>query len=536
MVGSDFTYTWAFGDGDVGSEAIVTHVYPTAGAYTAIVTASKGIRVLTATTIVTITGYTTPTAAFTASPLSGTVPLDVQFTDQSTGDIISWDWTFGNDGISGARHPGHTYEFTGTYTVTLAIAGPGGSDAEVKTDYITVSPIISPTWIFLLYLDGDNNLHSRLEHTLDGLQDASANPHVAILIQFDGRGYHDTWRYKIQPGEDHSWYMGELDMDDPQTLSDFIVWAREKYPADHTYLAVADHGRGTTGIAWDDTSGDDHFITVAELGTALQSATADGAEPLDVVHYDACLMAMIENAYQIKDYADYFVASQNLGWSVFAYDRYAAQVTAATTPEELATAVVNGYHNALTEYPHTISALDLGQAVTVTDKVSALATALLADLDAYKDPVSNTLTITQRFDSRDYYVINKDDEYLDLYDFAQLLKQNVPDSSVKNAAQGVMEAVTAFVVAEWHESGYYRDHPYWDLEDAHGVSVYFPPEPGGWDWDDYMSHVFHFTEDGEWDEFLQAYLGLIVTPPPTDPGLPPVLDLSYSVFLPIVVK
>ncbi|MGB0383675.1 MAG: FG-GAP-like repeat-containing protein [Ardenticatenaceae bacterium] len=83
---------------------------------------------------------TPPTAAFTASPLSGTPPLNVQFTDQSSGDISSWTSDFGDGTISGARHPEHEYAIPGTYTVSLTVSGPGGpNDMNVKVGYITVS-------------------------------------------------------------------------------------------------------------------------------------------------------------------------------------------------------------------------------------------------------------------------------------------------------------------------------------------------------------------------------------------------------------
>jgi hypothetical protein len=144
----------------------------------------------------------------------------------------------------------------------------------------------------------------------------------------------------------------------------------------------------------------------------------------------------------------------------------------------------------------------------------------------------------QKFDSRDYFAINLDDEYLDLYDFARLIKQNVPDAGVQAAAQGVMDAVTAFVVAERHESGYYQQYPYWDLDDAHGVAIYFPPASGGWDYNGYMSHIFRFTAEGQWDEFLLDYFGLMGLPPetPVDPGLPPMLARPHVVYLPIVIR
>lgn len=96
----------------------------------------------------TRTGYITvnepvepPVAAFTADPTSGTAPLSVHFTDQSTGEISLYAWDFDNDGTTDStdQNPDHTYASAGTYTVKLTITGPGGSDDEIKTGFITVN-------------------------------------------------------------------------------------------------------------------------------------------------------------------------------------------------------------------------------------------------------------------------------------------------------------------------------------------------------------------------------------------------------------
>jgi len=60
-------------------------------------------------------------ADFTASPLSGETPLDVQFTDTSVGDIQSWNWSFGDSQTSNAQNPNHIYEYDGVYSVTLVV-------------------------------------------------------------------------------------------------------------------------------------------------------------------------------------------------------------------------------------------------------------------------------------------------------------------------------------------------------------------------------------------------------------------------------
>jgi len=82
-----------------------------------------------------------PVAAFTSTVQSGTAPLTVQFTDQSTGSPLTWAWDFTNDGStdSTVKSPSFTYTTAGTYTVSLTVTNANGKDSEIKTGHITVS-------------------------------------------------------------------------------------------------------------------------------------------------------------------------------------------------------------------------------------------------------------------------------------------------------------------------------------------------------------------------------------------------------------
>ncbi|HKK71872.1 MAG TPA: S8 family serine peptidase [Candidatus Krumholzibacteria bacterium] len=82
---------------------------------------------------------TAPVAAFSGTPTSGTVPLTVQFADESTGTPTSWSWDFGDGTTSVEANPSHTYQAVGTYTVSLTVSNDIGSDSITKTDYVTVS-------------------------------------------------------------------------------------------------------------------------------------------------------------------------------------------------------------------------------------------------------------------------------------------------------------------------------------------------------------------------------------------------------------
>ncbi len=103
---------------------------------------SNGDGTITSTHVISI--YIPVQASCSTAPLAGQPPLTVVFTDTSTGSIATQSWGF--DGItSTAQHPTHTYACTGTFSVSLTVSGPGGSDTEVKTDYVRVSdkPIIA---------------------------------------------------------------------------------------------------------------------------------------------------------------------------------------------------------------------------------------------------------------------------------------------------------------------------------------------------------------------------------------------------------
>jgi PKD repeat protein len=79
-----------------------------------------------------------PSASFMGSPTSGAAPLSVAFEDQSTGEVTSWTWDFGDGGSSNQASPSHTYVVAGLYTVRLTVRGPTGSDTFTRPSYISV--------------------------------------------------------------------------------------------------------------------------------------------------------------------------------------------------------------------------------------------------------------------------------------------------------------------------------------------------------------------------------------------------------------
>ena len=89
---------------------------------------------------------------FIASPTSGPPPLVVTFTDQTTDEVTSWLWDFGDGSTSTEQNPSHTYTEVGTYTVSLSVEGPEGVGFAIKYDYINVRESKAMPWIPLLLL------------------------------------------------------------------------------------------------------------------------------------------------------------------------------------------------------------------------------------------------------------------------------------------------------------------------------------------------------------------------------------------------
>ncbi|GIL13610.1 MAG: hypothetical protein BroJett038_23300 [Chloroflexota bacterium] len=163
--GSITTHTWDFGDGNTSSEASPSHTFTTAGTYTVILTVTGPDGSDDAQVIISATQpAAAPVAAFTANPTSGDAPLTVQFTNQSSGDITTYAWDFGDGGSSNEVDPSHTFNAPGAYTVTLTVSGPGGSSQA--SALITASevqqppaPPITDPLAFVTNRDGNNEIY-----------------------------------------------------------------------------------------------------------------------------------------------------------------------------------------------------------------------------------------------------------------------------------------------------------------------------------------------------------------------------------------
>ena len=130
-----------FGDGSpTSSTANVTHTYTTPGIYTANLTVTNDVSGDSMLQTITVIQPATPGASFTSNCTIGHRPLNIAFTDTSTGLPKSWSWDFGDGNTATSQNPVHEYSNAGNYSVTLTVVNDIGSNYTQKVNYIIALP------------------------------------------------------------------------------------------------------------------------------------------------------------------------------------------------------------------------------------------------------------------------------------------------------------------------------------------------------------------------------------------------------------
>ncbi len=140
------SWQWSFPGGTPSTSTqqnpVVTYNTPGTYSVTLIVSNQYGSDTLTKTNYITVTSAGAPPVAdFVGNPTTLTAGNTVTFTDQSTNNPTSWQWSFpgGTPSTSTQQNPVVTYNTPGTYSVTLKVTNQYGADSLTKTNYITVA-------------------------------------------------------------------------------------------------------------------------------------------------------------------------------------------------------------------------------------------------------------------------------------------------------------------------------------------------------------------------------------------------------------
>src|SRR5919205_226191 len=156
------------------------------------------------------------------------------------------------------------------------------------------------------------------------MENPGSNSKVNVLIEtgggsnqtkIDGKRFIDftkVQRHKIlhnnvQPLVD----LGQKNLGDPTTLSDFIVWGISNFPAKKYAVILWDHGSGLNGFGNDLVFNNDK-LTPIELRQAFLIAKRDTNATLELIGFDACAMSSLEIASRLQNATHYMVSSEEI--------------------------------------------------------------------------------------------------------------------------------------------------------------------------------------------------------------------------------
>lgn len=363
--------------------------------------------------------------------------------------------------------------------VFVIIPSSGNDDAQaVAVDTDVRDP---GSWTFMVYMIGDTDLEPYALDDIAEMASVGSTDDVNIVALVDRSpdyttdpavdlaDWEDTVSFLVE--KDHLQVvdeLGERNMGDPATLADFVADTAAQFPADNYGLVLWDHGGGWIGMGPDETD-DYDILSVPEIGQGIADGLEGaGIDKLDLLGFDACLMATYEVASVMADHADYMVASQEVepghGWN---YEELAVIAdNPQTTAPELGEAMVEGFalqaDEEGTSAGITLGLFDLAQIGAVQEAVTQLADAYEADPDGLGPEFATAQSDVLEFGrSPDPELATNQ---IDLGSYAgNLAASGGPE--IDAAADAVTEALEAIVMNETAGPA---------MAGASGLSIYFP--------------------------------------------------------------
>jgi hypothetical protein len=341
-------------------------------------------------------------------------------------------------------------------------------------------------WTFLVYMAADNNLNPDADLNISQMQKSSTNENVNILVYLNiKRKGQKKQTQKLVIHNGVITQEGPTTVEDSgseQTLIKALNWAILEYPSDHLAVDLWDHGSGALnrsmiehrGVCYDDTTG--NYLTDRKYQAALNYAVNSlrhGAK-IDVITFDACLMAMIEVGYTLQDYANYMVASQEtVPGEGFNYETVLAPFAKGSLdPASFAKWLVSSYDDNYKSSgeSYTLSAYDLNKLTAVinsTNKIADLSNSLI------KQNLRQVAVAIKRSAAAPLCPHFTEPTYIDLYIFYlnlsnylnRITLNNSALAQVKTELKAVLGSLPSCIIANAHSK---------DLLKARGMSIYFP--------------------------------------------------------------
>lgn len=248
------------------------------------------------------------------------------------------------------------------------------------------------------------------------------------------------------------------DMGDPQTLLEFMEYSYSNYKAENYSLILWDHGGGPIyGYGYDEYN-TTNTLTLLELKNALKSSPFNVNNKLEFIGFDACLMATVEIAYTLSDYANYMIASQEVepgaGWNY----SFLGAIAKDSTTYDIGKKIIDDYS---AYYKNKINGKGISLSLLKLSKMDALEqnlNFLFKDLD--HNLIIDFSTISRsRGDTKTFgKVTSTGYDLVDLYDLLDKLPAKY--YARVNSLKSVIDDLVVYQKT--------------DLTGTNGISIYFP--------------------------------------------------------------
>ena len=351
------------------------------------------------------------------------------------------------------------------------------------------TPTIAPqraAWTIMMYMAADNDLYNiYFDQDWEAMKAVGSTERVHLVAFVDRESTHRANYYYIRRGDSEN--LQELDSvnsGDGQTLLNFISFAKQRYPAERYALILWNHGGGwrisNKGIG-EDWANQKDLIEIPELANALSQAGVH----FSLIGMDACRMATIEVAYEIRACGDVMVASQIDTWYSFPYRQFLQSLVQNPTMDasSLAREIIDNYVAAGTD--RVLSAIELDRVEPLAQALSNHASLLMTRLR------SNDSSFSPSSTKDDKDTIWGEDVYLDIYNYAQATLNN-PNPAVSTSAQSILDCLQEAV-------DYLRANG--TSQNQHGLSVFFPDRCSLWDLCSTKYEELAFSAF-QWDELI----------------------------------
>lgn len=359
-------------------------------------------------------------------------------------------------------------------------------------------------WTLLVYVMGDNDLEpfavgDMLEMAAAGSTDrvnvvALLDRHPEYTVEDDPLGdFADTQLIYVRPGDlSDAEQVGELNVGAADTLANFIATGISSYPAEHYGVVLWNHGAGWPGMGPDETDGND-ILDLADINAGFeQGLAAAGIDKVDLVGFDACLMASYEVAATMADHADLMLASSELepghGWDYQVLEQLGSNPD--MTPTELGDAIVSGFAAQAeaegTNNDITLSLVDLAGMDRLEAALEALSQPLIADPTGTAPALARAQADALKFGANPDPSI--DSHHVDL---GQVASSLAAEPALAEPAAEVAAALGDMVLSSTVGAA---------TSEATGLSIYFPP------YADVFRQGYLFLEGvPAWPDVLQSF-------------------------------